>query len=384
MPGAPSELAAGLKQEEAGVQAKAGALAQEGAAQSKVLDDLAQRRATLADASAKYLQERQAGADTLFNDIQTSKVDPNRYWNSKGTGQKIGASIGLILGGIGSGITGQPNMALQVIDRAIDRDIESQKIDLSKKETLYGRYLDQTKDGLAAQQMAKADAYDVAAAQLQKISAQYTGTKAAADAQATIGQLRANGATLRQQATQRAMEIEQGRIGLQMQRFQAEALGQLMKGVQGGGGFDRRVLELPAFKDYRERAVDLPDGSVGFAPDKEEAGKARESFAAVANLKQKLGRYSDLLKSGSPATLDRGSAQALRADILAEMGHLHGINRLSDKDLELFEQQVPDLSNVVKPMAGQKLKALGQSIDDKVWSTQQALLSRPRVRRPNG
>lgn len=381
--GPPPDIAAGQKDEIAGVKAKAAAVQAEGAAQANILGDLEQKRARLADEAQKYLADRQAGADKLFNDIQTSKVEPTRYWNNLSTGQRVSASIGLFLGGIGSGLTGQPNPALHILDKAIDRDIESQKIDLGKKETLYGRYLEQTKDGLAAKQLAKADAYDVTAAQLQKVAATYSGQKAAADAQSAVGQLRQQGAVLRQQATERALQIQQGQLGLQAQRYQAQALQELMKGVSGGGGFDRRVLELPAFKDYRERAVDLPDGSVAFAADKEEAGKAREAFGAVGTLKAKLQRFSALAKNGDPATLDRGAAQALRADILAEMGHLHGLNRLSDKDLELFEQQVPDLTNFLKPTAQQKLKALGQSIDDKVWSVQQNMLSRPRTQRPN-
>lgn len=384
MPGISPDFAGGAKQEQAGINSRAQAVQAEGSAAAGIADNLAQQRQVLAQDFQKRLADNQAQADRVFADIQSSKVDPNRLWNSQSTGGKVAASIGIILGGIGAGLTKGPNYALQTIDKAIDRDVEAQKIDLGKKENLLNHYMQQGNSLMASHQLAKADLLDVAAAQMQKTSAQYAGQKAAADAQIATGQLRQQAAALRQQATERELQIKQGQIGAQQQQTQMEAYRALMKGLSGGGGFNRQLLEMPGFDKYRERAVDLPDGSIALAPDKEEANKAREGFAAVSTLKAKLGRYSDLLKGGNPSTVDRGTAQGLRADILAEMGHLHGLNRLSGEDLALFEKQVPELSDLVKPMAAQKLRALGKSIDDRVWSLQQNYLSRPSGGRPNG
>ena len=61
-------------------------------------------------------------------DAELKNIDPDRYWNSKSTGQKIMAGIGLVLAGMGAGATGQPNAALQVIQNAIDNDIKAQKL----------------------------------------------------------------------------------------------------------------------------------------------------------------------------------------------------------------------------------------------------------------
>lgn len=380
---APPELAAGMKQELSGVQQRAAVTGAEGNATAQTLDSLAQQRQALATQFQQRLANNQAQADKVFDQIQAGRIDPNRLWNSQSTAGKVVSSISIILGGIGAGLTRGPNYALQVIDKATDQDIEAQKAELGKKENLLNHYMQQGNSLMAAHSLAKADLLDIASAQMQKTAAQYQGQKAAADAQIASGQLRQQAAVLRQQGTERELQIKQGQLGMQQQVQQAAAFKELMKGVQGGGGFDRRVLEMPAFEKFRERAVDLPDGTVGFATDKTEADKAREGFAAVSTLKAKLGRFTDLLKNGNPATTDRGTAESLRSDILAEMGHLHGLNRLSDKDLELFQNQVPALTDVVKPMAAQKLRALGKSIDDKVWSLQQNYLSRPG-RRPGG
>lgn len=60
-------------------------------------------------------------------ELSNFKIDPNRLWNKSSTGQKITGFLGLILSGIGSGLTGKSNSALDVITRAIENDIDTQK-----------------------------------------------------------------------------------------------------------------------------------------------------------------------------------------------------------------------------------------------------------------
>jgi hypothetical protein len=63
----------------------------------------------------------------LYKAAVENKIDPDRYWNSLDTGSRIAASIGMVLSGMGSAVTGQPNYALENIKRAINQDIEGQK-----------------------------------------------------------------------------------------------------------------------------------------------------------------------------------------------------------------------------------------------------------------
>ena len=76
------------------------------------------------------IAERQAQLEEQIHneDMQLKAIDTNRFWNSKSTGEKIMAGIGIVLAGMGSGLTGQPNAAIQVIQNAIDNDIKSQKL----------------------------------------------------------------------------------------------------------------------------------------------------------------------------------------------------------------------------------------------------------------
>jgi len=61
-------------------------------------------------------------------DTELRQIDPERFWNNASTGRKVMAGIGMLLSGIGSGLTGQKNMAMETINRLIDNDIKAQQL----------------------------------------------------------------------------------------------------------------------------------------------------------------------------------------------------------------------------------------------------------------
>lgn len=64
------------------------------------------------------------------NDVASGAVDPNTssgLYANKSTPHKIGTLFGLLLSGIGSGMTHQPNMLMEMMNRELDRDLEAQK-----------------------------------------------------------------------------------------------------------------------------------------------------------------------------------------------------------------------------------------------------------------
>lgn len=83
------------------------------------------------------MQKYQAQADQLSQEIAAGKIDPNKFWSEKSSGSKIAAGLGIILSGIGAGLQGSTqNMALGVLQKQIDQDIDSQKANLGKKQTM--------------------------------------------------------------------------------------------------------------------------------------------------------------------------------------------------------------------------------------------------------
>ncbi len=88
----------------------------------------ARRKRMMDDYQAQM--ERYARANDA---ISQSKIDPERFWNSKTTGSKISSAIFLGLGAAGAIAGGGPNYALQILDKQIGRDIDAQKHNLANK-----------------------------------------------------------------------------------------------------------------------------------------------------------------------------------------------------------------------------------------------------------
>jgi len=98
----------------------------------------------------------QGTIDDAYKAASKGKIDPNDYWKTKdadgnvtddGTGKKIMAGIGMIFSGFGQGASGAagiaaPNMAMMVIDKAIDRNIDAQKANLAQANNMFRMAVD--------------------------------------------------------------------------------------------------------------------------------------------------------------------------------------------------------------------------------------------------
>lgn len=167
----------------------------------------------------KQVQERQAEIDheqkitdnkfnelnTLTDKYQNAKIDTKRYFAQQSTGEKILSVIALSLGAMGQAFAGPDgkNAALEMINKAVDQDIDAQKTNLDKQ----GRVLQvkrgiledvrgQFKDKMAAQDITKAaylkgvaERYEAAAQSAQNPIIEATARKNAADLRAHAQQL---------------------------------------------------------------------------------------------------------------------------------------------------------------------------------------------------
>ena len=75
---------------------------------------------------------QQMNADDLglASDLQLGKITPKTYqslYNSKDTLGKVGTLFGLLLSGVGSGLSGQPNALMEMMNKEIERDLDAQK-----------------------------------------------------------------------------------------------------------------------------------------------------------------------------------------------------------------------------------------------------------------
>lgn len=91
-----------------------------------------------------------------LNAVANGKINPNHYMESMQAPQRVATGIGLLLGGLSSGLTGHANPAMEILNKQIDRDIDAQKAGLNNKMNIYHAYLDQFKNAAAAESMTRA------------------------------------------------------------------------------------------------------------------------------------------------------------------------------------------------------------------------------------
>ncbi len=114
-----------------------GAQAAQGAAdeQARAYTQQAQQAHALQTNMEQHLKTLDAQNSTITNAISNTQINPNHFWDNQSTGSKIGMLAGMIVSGFGAG-AGQGNMAMNIINKAIDQDIAAQKDNLGTKENL--------------------------------------------------------------------------------------------------------------------------------------------------------------------------------------------------------------------------------------------------------
>lgn len=144
-------------------------------------------------AQDQYQQTRKtltAERDQSYENTKNQKIDPHQYWNSKDSHSKTQAIIGMALAGIGQGLQGSDhNVAIDMINKQIDRDIAAQKANMDQKNNLFKHNLERTRNEDEAYAITRNQMAGMSAAQLQLAAAKSGDPMATARAQQTLGQL---------------------------------------------------------------------------------------------------------------------------------------------------------------------------------------------------
>src|ERR1700690_113795 len=78
-------------------------------------------------------KEASSRLQTELADMQAQGIDPNRYWQNSGTASKIGAALAIGLGEFGAALGHRgTNTALEIINGAINRDMDAPKANMTK------------------------------------------------------------------------------------------------------------------------------------------------------------------------------------------------------------------------------------------------------------
>lgn len=287
--------------------------------------------------------------DALMQAMMSQKIEPNRLWSNAGTGSKISAAIGMILGGIGAGLTGGPNQALQVINRLVDQDIDAQKSELGKKQTLYSMNLQKYRDEQTAYAATKAQLSAVTQGKLSSAAA-VLGTQ-----QAKATELQANA------------QIGVYRQQLNQQIAQQQTVRAVMGHLQNTGDM--------SYADYlpdkqREEALSRAVPGYGLANTKEAAAKANELVSttkAGTELINQLKTFSGKpLSKVSPA--DKRQAETLSRMIIGQIREgVLGPGTVNDSERKILEGIVSNPTNVfqLSSTAKRSLETIVDSLETK-------------------
>lgn len=107
--------------------------AQRDATKSKLIDEQARIQQEGADRAAQLWKDYEAKSGAMIQDYLDSNIRPPGIYDGN-LGQNILAGISIAMGSIGGSLLGtNQNVALDIINKAIDRDIDAQKANLGKK-----------------------------------------------------------------------------------------------------------------------------------------------------------------------------------------------------------------------------------------------------------
>lgn len=313
-----------IKREAAAAEMANQALAAEDA-QVQIADVNRRRAEALAAQRQKY---ETISAEHIAAEQQG--IDPNRYFANQSTGDRIMSGIGLILGGIGAGLTGRENVAFKVIDDAIERDIMAQRENLAAK----GRAAERARGVMAD----VAAAYDDEAAQVlaaRGLLWDASGRRIAElEAMATNDEARANLASLREQAAVKKAQIDielASQLGANIVTSERQAM------VGGSAGTPVKDL-IAAERARRQGATYNPELYVpqygGVARTSDEAKKARE-LASNSNTVDDIYRQALQIRSRFGNFTDpraRAALAQLQQQALLLNKNVEQLGALSDGD----------------------------------------------------
>jgi hypothetical protein len=337
-------IASGIQEQKNAVLAQAAVAKQEADAMSQAMQSIEERRALVSQNFQTQQQLWQARGDALKQKIMDSEIDPRAFWAKKDTGSKIQAAIAIALGAMGGALQKGPNVALQVIDQAIARDIDAQKANLGKTESLLSFHMQEGRDAQSAYQLTKADLLDAAAAQLKMTSLKYAGAAEQAQAEQKVGALSVQAGQLRMQvaAQQQAMALQ----GVEKDMMRLK-MALLMKPKQP---IEAQAVNMVSIRNPKTgESTQKPILQPVAAYDQPSAMKIRESTAGTMDALISLDGLEKAWKKLGPADIatpwDTQAESKYEASKVAVIGKMRlpltGPGILTDNEVERILQAIP-------------------------------------------
>lgn len=165
----------GLGEQKAGLAAEGKAAQAEGDAQQAALQPAIQKQQESIQNYQQHYSSLDGERQRFMQAFEHQQIDPQHYLNNMTTGKRIATAIGLIAGGIGGALTHSPNAAQEFLNAQIDRDINAQKANLGKTQSLLDLNMKQFGNLRDATDMTRVMSSDVVSNQLKAAAAKSIG-----------------------------------------------------------------------------------------------------------------------------------------------------------------------------------------------------------------
>ncbi len=339
------------------------------------------------------LATRQQDFTSSVKALSKASVDPDRFWASRSTGQKIGVMISLALGGFVQGVRGGSNPGMDIINNAIERDIKAQEFayhatrdTAAMKQTAFGLAMQKYQNVDAARSMARAASLDAVQAQFGQNAALWKDAESANRANGAMAELEGN----------KAQQIAQGirflpatatggqfvdKYGVTYSNKDAQGVAkdfrsaeeERKKQVAGIGGqllVEGAKGEAAAQKDVRAEMVTLPNGEELRAPNAQEATKLRDISSGV-NGAQQLVAEALAIRQGTAWRVRGTSANErlhqIQGELQVSTKDRAGLGALSGPDMGLVNTMIGDLTSQ-SPVANKTLESFQKHTNDALRS----------------
>ncbi len=256
----------------------------------------------------------------ILKDIGAGHINPRQYLDNMSTAGKISTGIGLVLGGMGAGLTHGPNLVFQHLQDQINRDVDAQKAELGKKQNLLSHNFQQTGDLREAYGVTKMQQNDILSSHIRMTADQTADPVAKARLMQIAGMTDQETAKLQQQIAMQKMMVG----GLNQQQNPESDFQTRMQFLRTNG-------QDALAKDMEAKHVP----GVGQA-SKEVPADVMKEMISRQDLQNKITDLQQFASQNSgslnPAIIKQGAAKAALAQDAYRRANAQGVFKESEKN----------------------------------------------------
>lgn len=318
-------------------------------------------KAMLEQQNAADIARRDIEAKEMKRQIMEGKIDPTRLFSSMDGGRQAVTLISMVLGGLANGASGfrTGNVAVDMFDRMIDRDIAAQKDGLDRKQSMYRDFIQEGRDAQQAFLLTKAAMQEGLAAQLRLNASKLGSETAMMNAEQNAIAIESAAKANRDKATNdwTKIELDKRMTAAQIAKMRSDAQRQkemtaidymnaeTARARVGGGAAGGAPGKNPPMEIAPGVIVQPAD-----ATSRQNLEKAVDAFTTMRNLI--VDARAHRAKAGAqliPRTADYVKADRLEKQLITALNNVENLGAFDKGTADLLGQIVPKIGGVYTP-----------------------------------